>query len=675
MTVVSSELREQCVNTIRFLAADAVQKANSGHPGAPMGTADIAFVLWTQFMRYNPEDPQWVNRDRFVLSIGHASTLLYSMLHLAGYKISLEDLKQFRQWESITPGHPEYRLTPGVECTTGPLGAGFSNGVGMALAAKMTGARFNTKDTTLIDSRVYVLCGDGDMQEGVVSEAAALAGLWGLGNLIAIYDSNNITIAGSTKLSMNEDTGKRFESLGWHVQHCDGHNQEQIADCIRNAQNEFLKPSLIIAKTTIAKGAPTKAGKSAAHGSPLGHPEIQAAKEQAGLPNEAFLVPDAVRKVFDQRKQENLEIYTQWNQTFKNWRNSSPDKAEQWDTQWNLKVPDDLLESLLKDIPEKVDATRNLSGKVMQKLSERLPWFVGGSADLEPSTKTLIDKEKSILPASVASASLPDPSFAGRNIHFGIREHAMGNICNGIYLFGGWQPYCSTFSVFSDYMRGSIRLAAISRIPTVFILSHDSFWVGEDGPTHQPTEHTWVLRLIPHLKVWRPADTVETIVAWTQCLGASNSSAYAMLLSRQNTETIEQSETFDPAMIAKGGYIVSEPATSLQAVLVSTGAESGPAQQACKIINQNGTGIRHVSMPCLEQFLEQPEEYRKTVLPASAKIIVVEAGSTTPWYRYADHVIGRDDFGDSAPGELLAEKYGFTAETIAQNILSFLKAC
>lgn len=668
--MLTPELREKCTNTIRFLAADAVEKAASGHPGAPMGQADIAFVLWNQFLKFNPSDPRWPNRDRFVLSVGHASMLMYSLLHLAEYDVSMEDVKQFRQWGSITPGHPEYGVTPGVECTTGPLGAGIGNAVGMALAAKMLGARFNTEKDCLIDSYIYTLCSDGDIQEGVSAESASFAGNLGLGNLIVVYDSNGITIAGKLGMSMTEDVGKRFEAYGWHVQHCDGHDHDQLGACLKEAKQEQLRPSIIIAKTTIGKGAPTKAGTSSSHGAALGAEELAGAKEKAGWnANQSFYVPEEVREVFRARRAENQEKYDQWQQRYQAWRIANPDAAELWDAHWERKVPDGFLETLVASVKGKEDATRNLSGVVIQKIAELVPALAGGSADLEPSTKTLIKDGKSITRSFVASNHLPDPSFAGRNIHFGIREHAMGAVCNGMFLFGGWRSYCGTFAVFSDYMRPSIRLAALSQISTIFVFTHDSFWVGEDGPTHQPVEHLWGLRLIPNLEVWRPADAVETAAAWAHFLSLDQPRAYTLFLSRQKTEALNYPDNFDPAVITKGGYTVVDCAAgSPELVLVSTGAEGGPTQAARQALDVAGIAVRHVSVPCLESFLDQSPDYQESVLPKNAKVVVVEAGVSAPWYRFADYVIGLDTYGASAPGIVLADKFGFTAERLTATI-------
>ncbi len=672
------ELRQSCVNTIRFLAADAVEKAKSGHPGAPMGMADMAFVLWNQFLRYDPDDPQWPNRDRFVLSAGHASMLLYSLLHLAGYKLTMEDIQNFRQWKSLTPGHPEYGLTPGVECTTGPLGSGFSNAAGMALGAKMMGARFNSSNDTLIDSRIFVLCSDGDMQEGIASETASLAGHLGIGNLIALYDSNNITIAGDAGLAMSEDVGRRFEAYGWHVQHCDGHNHDKIAVCLEEALRVPMKPSLIVAKTIIGKGAPTKEGTAGSHGAPLGADEIRSAKQALGWEEKPdFYVPDEVREVFEERK-KNLKLqHQEWEKRQTNWKKSNPELAELWDSHWDKKLPDNLLNQLIETIDGEEDATRNLSGKVIQKMAELIPSLVGGSADLEPSNKTLIKSAESIRPASSDSNSIPDPSFSGRNIHFGIREHAMGGITNGLALYGAWRPFCGTFAVFSDFMRPSVRLAAISKLSSIFVFTHDSYGVGEDGPTHQPVEQLWTLRLIPELEVWRPADAIETAAAWNFCLQNTNALSAkpgALFLTRQKTETLMRDKDFDSSIISKGGYTVSGGSEDYpDLVLVSTGSEGGAVQAAKKALEGHDVSVRHVSIPCLERFQEQPEEYQWTVLPPSSIIVVVEAGVTGPWMQFADDVIGLDRYGASAPIKVLQQQFGFTSEKLYEELVIILQ--
>ncbi len=654
-------LYSTCVNTIKFLSADMVESAGSGHPGAPMGMADIAFVLWSRFLTYNPDDPRWVNRDHFVLSAGHASALLYSLLHLAGYKISLEDLKQFRQWKSKTPGHPEYHPDLGIECTTGPLGAGFGNAVGMALGAKMLKAQM--KQAEWLNSKVYVLASDGDIQEGVSAESASLAGHWGLDNLIVIYDQNQITIGGKIELSMTEDVGKRFESYGWKVMSCDGHCQEELTECLNHAQ-EAESPTLIIAKTTIGQGSPNKAGTAGVHGAPLGADELTASKQQAGVnPDLSFHVPQEVREVFEQRRLENQKIYEDWKVQHQAWKEANPSLAKQYDHHLSLQSPD-LLDKLTQNLSGQSGATRELSAQALQIVASEVPFLTGGSADLEPSTKTLIKQESDVMRGD----------FSGRNIRFGIREHAMGSITNGLYCSGAWRPYCSTFLSFSDYMRASVRLAAISNIPAIFIFTHDSFYVGEDGPTHQPIEQLWSLRLIPNLNVWRPADATEVAAAWSSILENPNPSA--LILTRQNTASLEQRQDFDIKEIFRGMYIVSDN-TAQEAtpdmVFISTGSEGGAAQEAALQLREKGLAIRHVSAPCLELFQQQPEEFQETLLPYDSFIVAIEAGVSSPWRDYADFVIGRDEFGDSAPASELEKQYGFTGESIVNLILELME--
>ncbi|MBF0286404.1 MAG: transketolase [SAR324 cluster bacterium] len=668
---MTPELREKCINTVRFLSADAIEAANSGHPGAPMGLADIGFVLWNKFLRYNPQDTTWINRDRFVLSGGHASMLLYSQLHLAGYDLSLEAIKQFRQWGQPTPGHPEYGLTPGVECTTGPLGNGFGNAVGMALGLKMLASRFNTPQHPILDGFVYTLCGDGDIQEGISAEAASLAGHLKLENLVVIYDYNNTSITGDIVLTMNEDVGGRFEACGWYVQHCDGHNHEELEVCIQNAKDQLLKPSLIIAQTILAKGAPNKAGDAAAHGAPLGKEEVRQAKEALGWPQEpTFFIPDDVRDVYKQRTADNIQTYNAWQALYQDWRTRHPALAKLWDDQMELKMPDNLFEKLIASVEGHEGATRQSSQLIIQEAARLIPSMIGGSADLEPSTLTLIKGAKSIVPASVQSNILPDPSFSGRNIHFGIREHAMGAITSGIYLAGGWFPFCSTFLVFSDYMRASIRLAALSKIPAVYVFTHDSFWVGEDGPTHQPIEQISSLRLIPNLNVWRPSDGLETAVVWAYALERPDGNMpSALILTRQGVKNLKRAANFDPKVIWKGGYVLTEASkTAPQITLISTGSEGSVVQTVRENLEEAGYATSHVSMPCVKRFKAQSAEYQESVLPKSSLKIAVEAGSTEIWYQCADHVIGIDQFGNAAPGNVLAEKYGFTADQITSKV-------
>jgi transketolase len=675
---LSPEVRAKCVQTIRFLAADAVEQANSGHPGTPMGAADVAFVLWTEFLRFDPKAPDWVNRDRFVLSGGHASMLLYSLLHLSEHDLPLDELKRFRQWGSKTPGHPEVGHTVGVELTTGPLGAGFATAVGMALGAKMLAARFNEPKFPLIDSHIYGICGDGDMQEGVTAEAASLAGHLGLGNLVFVYDCNNITIEGHLDVAMGEDVARRFEAYGWYVQQIDGHDHGAIRAALYLAKKQTTKPSLIVAKTTIGFGAPTKSGTHEVHGTPLGKNEIAQMRKNFGWPEETFHVPDEVRKLWKRRADEGKAAHDAWNTRYQAWRTEHADLAKVWDAHWARKAPANFVEDLIAAVGAKADATRSLSGTVIQKATALAPWLLGGAADLEPSTKTGIKGGGDVVRASVESDTLADKSFAGKNLHFGIREHAMGSISNGMVLFGGWQTYGATFLVFSDYMRPPIRLAALSKLPTIFIFTHDSFWVGEDGPTHQPIEHLWSLRLIPGLTLWRPGDALETAAAWAYAVERPDGDAPSVLiLTRQKVPVIDRPASFKPRDVYKGGYVATEAEGGKpDVVLIATGSEVGPCIEARTTLAAAGVKARVVSMPCVERFKAQPKEYRDQVLPPGVKRVSVEAGRTDPWWQIIGSdglAIGIDHFGHSAPGEVLAEKLGFTGGRIAAAVSAWLK--
>jgi transketolase len=667
------ELRTKCVDTIRFLAADAVEAANSGHPGTPMGAADHAFVLWTEFLKFDPGAPKWANRDRFVLSGGHASMLLYSLLHLSGYDLPLDELKRFRQWGSKTPGHPEFGHTTGVELTTGPLGAGFATSVGMALASKMLAARFNKDGMPVVDSHIWGICGDGDMQEGVTSEAASLAGHLGLGNLVFVYDCNEITIEGHLDVAMGEDVGRRFEAYGWYVQHIDGHDHESIRAALTLAKKQTVKPSLVIAKTVIGNGAPTKAGTHEVHGTPLGKAELDAMRKNLHWDYAPFQIPEEVRAVWKQRQEEGRREREQWDQLFATWRKEHAELAKLWDQHWERAVPADLVEQLVAAVGDKSDATRSLSGMVIQRATAFVPSLVGGAADLEPSTKTGIKGAGSVVRASVHSDELADASFGGRNLHFGIREHAMGSISNGMVLFGGWQCYSATFLVFSDYMRPPIRLAALSKIPTIFIFTHDSFWVGEDGPTHQPIEHLWALRLIPDVCLWRPADGLETALSWAHAVQCPDGPAPSILiLTRQKVPFFTRPAGVAPRDVWKGAYVLAEAnGGKPEIVVMATGSEVGPAVEAQKILEKAGRRVRVVSVPCVERFKKQPQAYRDTVLPPGVPRVSVEAGRTDPWYQFVGPdglALGIDHFGHSAPGEILADKLGMTGEKIAAAI-------
>lgn len=668
---LSPELRQACVNTIKMLAVDAIEKAKSGHPGAPMGCADMAFVLWTQFMRFNPDRPDWAGRDRFILSNGHGSMLLYSLLHLTGYDLPMEQLQQFRQWGSRTPGHPEFGHTPGVEVTTGPLGQGIAHAVGMAAAAEMMAARFNTSDFSPVDHYIYGICGDGDLQEGVSAEAASLAGHWKLGRLIFLYDSNKISIEGDTDVSFTEDVAKRFEAYGWHIQKIDGHDHGQIAAAITKAQAVTDKPSLIIARTVIGKGSPNKGGKETSHGAPLGADEVRLTKEALGWPLEpTFLVPDAVRSYFDGLKAEMQARHRAWEEKMATWREKNPEKAAQYDAHKQLLVPADLDEQLVQAVASANNiASRKLSEMVIQKAAALVPNLVGGSADLSESNLTYIKGAKDVGPC--AKVGHYDCTWDGRNFHFGVREHAMGSIVNGIFLYGGFRPYGATFLIFANYMVPPLRLAALMGIPSIFVYTHDSFFVGEDGPTHQPIELLWQLRLIPHLTLFRPADGLETAMAWAYALMQAKEPV-TFALTRQNLPALTRPETFQLRDVWKGGYVLADGA---DATVVATGSEVSVALEARKLLADQGINLRVVSMPSVNLFLEQPKEYQDQVI-GSGKVACIEAGAKDGWYRFAGRdglVIGMEDFGASAPGGVLADKFGFTPAQVAVRLAAWLK--
>jgi transketolase len=662
-----SELDRLAVNTIRMLAVDAVQKADSGHPGMPMGMADCAYVLWTRFLRYNPSDPDWLDRDRFVLSAGHGSMLLYSMLFLAGYGLTVEDLKRFRQMSSCTPGHPEHGCTAGVETTTGPLGQGFANGVGMALAAKMTAARFNTPDFQTISHRIFAIVSDGDLMEGVSSEAASIAGHLQLGNLVYLYDNNGITIEGKTNLAFSENVAGRFQAYGWQTIAVDGHDHEAVAQAIQSGIDETQKPTLILARTHIGFGSPNKQDSAGVHGAPLGADEVKKTKEHLGWPLEpTFFVPDEVKVLFKKRVEALLSEYQQWQNGFDFWRNAHADLATTWDVMRGKTIPDDLETSLISVLTDKPNATRNIGGQVLNKAAQLVPSIVGGSADLSPSTKTMLDKTPDVTPGD----------FAGRNLHFGIREHAMGSIMNGLALYGGFIPYGSTFLVFADYMRPPIRLASIMKLQSVFVFTHDSIFVGEDGPTHQPVEQIATLRAIPGLAVFRPADGLETALAWAFALRRKDGPT-VLCLTRQNVPPLVRPAGFDNQLIQKGGYVlVKESGSKPECVLVATGSEVAMAVEAAKLLAASHPNLRVASMPSLDRFLGQPEKYRESVIPADTPVVVIEAGISQGWHaitRSKMLFITMDRFGESAPAEELAEKFGFTGKAVAERVGAWLK--
>ncbi len=665
------KLEEQCVNTIRFLAVDAVEKAKSGHPGTPMGMADMAFVLWTEFLRHDPAEPHWQNRDRFILSAGHASMLIYSLLHLTGYSdMTLDELRNFRQWGSRTAGHPEYGHAKGIEVTTGPLGQGFAHGVGMALAAKMLAARFHTAEEPFrpVSHYVYAICSDGDLMEGISSEAASVAGHLGLGNLIYFYDDNNISIEGETRLAFSEDVKKRFEGFGWHVLSIDGHDRAAIRKALRRAQKETGRPTLIAAKTVIGWGSPKFHGTARAHGEPLGADEVKATKEALGWPQEpTFLVPPEVREEFTRRTKRLARERKTWEKEMSAWRARHHELAEEWDRHWSKSLPDGFENVLLEAAKtDKAVATRALSGQVIQKMATIAPFVVGGSADLAPSTNTLIKDAGNVeRPKGLERVPPPIDVFRGRNLHFGIREHAMGAIVNGMTLYGAFRAYGATFLIFSDYMRPSVRLAALMGVPSIFVYTHDSVFLGEDGPTHQPVEQLWSLRLIPNLTLFRPADGAEVAMAWAHALKATDHPTL-IVLTRQKLDIIERPAEFDPQRILRGAYVL-DGFDQGEITFIATGSEVPLAVKAAKLLGN----ARVVSAPSLELFDQQPLDYQNEVLGDRDKLVCIEAGRSDGWYKYAGRkalLIGVDHFGASAPWERIAEEFGFTPEKVAERI-------
>ncbi|MBI5493251.1 MAG: transketolase [Deltaproteobacteria bacterium] len=657
---------ELAINTIRFLAIDAVEKANSGHPGMPMGDAPMAYVLWRHFLRHNPGNPAWHNRDRFVLSAGHGSMLLYSLLHLTGYNLPLDELKGFRQWGSHTPGHPEYDLEIGIETTTGPLGQGFATGVGMAMAEKYLAERYNRPGYDIFDYHIYSIVSDGDLMEGVTNEAASLAGHLGLGKLIYLYSDNKITIEGGTELSFTEDVGKRFEALKWHVQKAGGNDLEGIARAIEAAKAEKGRPSIIIARTNIGFGS-GKQDSNEAHGAPLGKDEVRATKEKLGWPlTPDFFIPDEVKKGMDARKKgESLE--KEWTGLVERYGREYPEEAAELKglldregrqcSDWASALPS----FAPKDGPM---ATRSASGKVLNAIAGKTPFLLGGSADLAPSTNTHLKGFTDFMPGS-----------SGRNIHFGVREHAMGSILNGMALSRILVPYGATFLIFSDYMKPAIRLSAIMGLQTIFVLTHDSIGLGEDGPTHQPIEQLSNLRSIPGLTVIRPSDAAEVAVAWKEALTRQNPTA--LILTRQNLPVIDRSR-FSPAEgLSKGAYVLADPSEGEpEIILMATGSEVHLALESFEELNRRGVRARVVAMPSWELFEAQDEGYRASVLPPHIKARVsIEAGSTAGWHRYVGldgEAVGIDRFGASAPYKTLFEKFGFTSKDVTAKALSLL---
>ena len=651
---------EKALNTVRFLSADGVQKANSGHTGLPMGAAALAYSLFMRHMKYNPADPSWSNRDRFVLSGGHGSMLIYSMLYLTGYDVSIEDLKQFRQWGSITPGHPEWEHTPGVETTTGPLGQGFATGVGMAIAERHLAAIFNKPDHKIVDHYTFGIVTDGDLMEGISSEAASLAGHLKLAKLIYLYDDNMITIEGTTKLAFTEDVAKRFESYGWHVQRvADGNDVDAIDEAVTEAKKD-PRPSIIICRTTIGFGLPNKANTPGIHGSPAGKEELAKAKENVGWPVEPmFHVPDEILQHFRSRQEAGKKAQENWEHVFEDYRAAFPELAAEFERRLTGQLPKGW-EKTLPVFPasEKGLASREASGKVINAICGVLPELFGGSADLAPSLKTWMDKVPAFSPET------PE----GRNVHFGVREISMAAIGNGLLVHGGFIPYVGTFLVFSDYARGSLRVAALSKMGVIWVLTHDSIAVGEDGPTHQPIEHVMSLRIIPELVVLRPGDANEVSESWKYAI-EHRDRPVALILSRQNMPTLDRKVCKPARGLSKGAYILYETeAGTPDIILMATGSELNLALEAGKKLEKRGRKVRVVSFPSWELFEKQTKKYQQSVLPPEVKRRVsIEAGVTTGWQKYVGSegvAIGIDEFGKCGPGEIVLEKFGFTVENV-----------
>jgi transketolase len=674
----TTSIETLAINAIRTLSIDAIQKANSGHPGLPMGAAPMAYTLWQKYLRHNPRNPHWANRDRFVLSAGHGSMLLYSLLHLTGYDVSLNDLQNFRQLGSPTPGHPERLDTPGVEVTTGPLGQGFANGVGMAIAEAFLAAKYNRNGHNIVDHYTYGIVSDGDVMEGIAFEAASLAGNLKLGKLIYLYDQNHITLAASANVSMSENVPARFEAMGWHVQTIDGMDTDAVHVAIEAARNETDRPSLICARTIIGYGSPKKADTFAVHGSPLGSDEVIATKENLGIPTEpAFYVPDEALSHFRQAIDEGQRAEEEWSQAFDAYRAEYPDEAAGFERAMAGKLPDGWDADLPSWQPgDKAMATRKASGETINAFFEKLPTFIGGSADLNPSTNTAMKNGGDFGPALLNDMETQGSagggwSYAGRNIHFGIREHGMAGIVNGMAAHGGVIPFGSTFLVFSDYCRPSIRLAALSHLKSIFIFTHDSIAVGEDGPTHEPVEHTMSLRMIPGLTVLRPADANETVEAWRVALEGATASV--LVLSRQDLAILDCSGA--KGDVSKGAYVLAGE-DNADVTLLATGSEVELSLLARDLLAEHGVTARVVSMPSWELFDQQDEAYKASVLGESgAPRVSVEAGTTMGWAKYTGAngaQVGMESYGASGNGKDVLKFFGFTAEHVAATALRLL---
>ncbi len=662
------DINQVSINTIRFLAVDAVQKANSGHPGMPMGCAPIAYRLYTKYMKHNPANPDWKNRDRFILSAGHGSMLLYSILHLCGYKISMDDLKNFRQFGSLTPGHPEFGLAPGVETTTGPLGQGFSNAIGMAIAQEYLGSLFNKPDAKILDHFIYGICSDGDLMEGISHEAASLAGHLKLGKLIFFYDDNGITIDGKTNLAFSEDIKKRFEAYSWQVLNIDDVNDlSKIDKAVEQAQKETNKPTLIITKTHIGFGSPNKQDKSSSHGSALGEEEVKLTKKNLGWDeNKFFFIPDEVSEHFNKMKSTFSNYENEWNKLFESYKKKFPADAEQFVKVFNNDFGDEWKNALpaFTKYGENVP-TRNASGNVINAIAKHLPTLIGGSADLEPSNNTYIkDSEK-----------FSAENRSGKNFHFGIREHGMGGILNGMALYGGVIPYGGTFMVFSDYMRPSIRLASLSSVRPIYVFTHDSVGLGEDGPTHQPIEHLATLRAIPKVVVIRPADANETVEAWKFAI-EHKASPVALALTRQKVPVLDRTRMSSAENLFKGAYVLVQSEKTPQVILMASGSEVSLAVDAFDLLQSEVISARVVSFPSWDLFEAQSDDYKESVLPKSIKARVsIEAGVKQGWEKFLGdygEAISIEKFGASAPYEIIFKEYGFTKEAVAQKAKSVI---
>jgi len=660
--------RRELANAVRALSMDAVQRANSGHPGAPMGMADFAEVFWNDFHSHNPANPRWANRDRFVLSNGHASMLIYAMLHLSGYDLTIEDIKNFRQFGSKTAGHPEYGVTPGVETTTGPLGQGIANAVGMALAERLLAARYNRPGHDIVDHRTWVFLGDGCMMEGVSHEACSLAGTLGLGKLVALYDDNGITIDGPTDGWFRDDTPGRFRAYGWHVvEGVDGHDPAAVAAAIAQAQAETARPSLVCCRTTIGFGAPNAAGKCSTHGAPLGEEEIAAARAQLGWTHAPFAVPADIYAAWDARA-KGAATEAAWNQRFEAYAAAFPELAAEFTRRMEGRLPqgwDAAAVAWLADAAAKdPQATRKSSQQSLEALGRDLPELVGGSCDLAGSNGTKLSFSSYVAPGD----------FSGRSLHFGVREFGMSAIMNGLALHGGFIPYGATFLVFADYCRNAIRMAALMGLRCAWILTHDSIGVGEDGPTHQPIEHLASLRVIPNLHVWRPASPLETAVAW-KCAIERTGGPAALSLTRQTLGKVEHGPA-DAANIARGGYVLQDCQGQPEAIVLATGSEISLALEAARALRARGRRVRVVSMPCCELFDAQDKTYRDAVLPPAVTArLSVEAGCTACWHKYvgsAGRTLGLDRFGESSPAKILFQHFGFTAQKVAEELEAML---